>query len=69
MKIVYERAAEEDKAYIEELKQVINKIHEKFNSFGNEWVKNLKNNLPYETEYNNWEEAIEYANKLFIKKK
>lgn len=67
MEIVYDRASENDSSMINEKKQVINKIHEKFLLFGNEWISDLKKALPYNTEYNNWPEAIEYMEKLLIK--
>ena len=68
IKIVYDRASEDDKKYIEEKKQVIAKIEEKYELFGNEWVTRMKSILPYNLNYNNWKEAIEYANKLFTKR-
>lgn len=68
IKIVYERAAEEDAKYAVESKQVIDKIHEKFNYFGDEWINQLKKYLPYETKYNNWHEAVEYLEKLINNK-
>lgn len=69
IEIAYDRAAEEDKSLLEEKKRVIEKIQEKFLYFSNDWILNLKNNLPYKTDYSNWPEAIEYADKLFSKKR
>lgn len=69
MNIVYDRAIEEDQAKIIEKKQVIEKIHEKFSQFGDEWILNLKKTLPFDTEYNNWKEAMDYADKLFNNKR
>lgn len=66
--IVYDRAAEEDPTYNEERKKVLNSIEEKYNSFGNVWINQLKGLLPYDLEYKNWNEAIEYGNKLLIKR-
>lgn len=68
MKIVYDRAGEEDPKYLEEKKLVITKIEEKYEYFGNEWIIKMKSIFPYNLEYNNWKEAIEYANKLFNKR-
>lgn len=68
LRIAYERAAEEDPKYLEEYKQVINKIEERFNFFGDSWVKNMQSIMPYELEYKSWKEAIEHSNKLFTKK-
>lgn len=67
--IVYDKAIEEDEAKKEEKKKVVEKIHEKFSYFGDEWIRSLKKLLPFETEYNNWKEAIEYADKLFNNKR
>lgn len=69
IEIVYDKASEDDPKYLKEKQEVINKINEKFNSFGDQWIINLKKILPYETEYNSWKEAIEYAEKLFSKSK
>ena len=68
IKLVYDRAAEDDQKYLEEKKLVIAKIEEKYQSFGDEWVVKMKTIFPYNLNYNNWKEAIEYANKLFIKR-
>lgn len=69
IEIAYDRAAEEDASLVEEKKKVIEKIQEKFLYFSNDWILTLKNNLPYKTDYSNWPEAIEYADKLFSKKR
>lgn len=69
MNIVYDKAAEDDENKIIEKTKVIEKIHEKFSQFGDEWIINLKKTLPFETEYNNWKEAIDYADKLFNNKR
>jgi len=66
--IVYDRASEDDPAYNEERRKVINSIEEKYNSFGNVWINQLKGLLPYDLKYKNWNEAIEYGNKLFSKR-
>jgi hypothetical protein len=63
--IVYERAAEEDKKYIEEHKMVVNKLEERFNFFGDILIQNMQNSFPYNLEYKSWKEALDYANKLF----
>lgn len=69
IEIVYDKAIESDEKYSLEKKQVIEKIHEKFNFFGDQWVESLKNNLPHEIKYNNWIEAVEYAEKLINRKR
>lgn len=66
--IVYDRASEDDPNYNEERKKVLNSIEEKYNSFGNVWINQLKSLLPYDLEYKNWNEAIEHGNKLFSKR-
>lgn len=66
--IVYDRAEEDKKEYGEERKKVLNALEEKFNSYGNVWINQLKGIIPYDLEYKNWNEAIEHANKLFNKR-
>jgi len=68
LRIAYERAGEENPKYLEEYKQVINKVEEKFNFFGDSWVKNMQSIMPYELQYKSWKEAIEHSNKLFTNK-
>ena len=68
MDIVYERAAEEDPKYLEEKKQVLNKIEQKFDLFCNLWIAEMQKILPYNLQYKNWKEALEYADKLFSKR-
>ena len=67
MKIVYDKAAEQDPASIEEGKQVINKIEERFDHIGNLFVVVMQNSLPYKLKYKSWKEAIEYAETLINK--
>jgi hypothetical protein len=69
MNIVYDKAAENDETKAIEKIKVIEKIHEKFSQFGDEWIFNLKKTLPFETQYSNWKEAIDYADKLFSNKR
>jgi len=64
IEIVYERASEEDAKFVEEKKQIVNKINEKYLLFFNSWVGEIKEFLPYDTEYNNWNQAVEYIDRL-----
>lgn len=64
IEIVYDRAEEDKKEYAEERKKVINSIEQKFNSYGNVWINQLQGLIPYKLQYKNWNEAIEYSNKL-----
>jgi hypothetical protein len=68
MEIVYERAAEDDPKYLEEKKQVLNKIEEKYDLFANLWIVEMQKIVPYNLQYKNWKEALEYADKLFNKR-
>lgn len=51
----------------QECEQIVAKIHEKFDAFGDSWVQSLIQKLPYKTEYNDWKTAILYADKLITK--
>jgi len=64
LELAYAEAAEINPEKNEECKKVIDKIHEKFNEFGNTWVINFTRMLPYKTEYNDWNSAIQYVEKL-----
>ena len=64
LELAYEEAAETHPEKKEEGKLVVAKIHEKFNEFGNNWVTNFIKLLPYKTEYNDWNSAILYVEKL-----
>jgi len=69
IEIVYDKASEQDSSAEKEKQEVIKKINDKFNAFGDNWIKDLKSNLPHKTNYNNWSEAIEYADKLINNKR
>lgn len=55
-------ADQEEKS--EECKQIVKKIHEKFDAFGEYWIQDLIKRLPYKTEYNDWKSATLYAEQL-----
>jgi hypothetical protein len=69
LELSYAEAAETKPEKAEECKVVVAKIHEKFNSFGDTWVKNFIALLPYKTEYNDWNSAILYVERLINKDK
>ena len=64
LELAYAEAAETNPEKTEEAKVVIEKIHQKFNEFGDNWVTSFINLLPYKTEYNDWNSAILYVEKL-----
>jgi hypothetical protein len=69
LEIVHEKAAESDPKFIEDYKIIKEKIEEKYNQFGDEWIKSLKDTLGYETEYKNWYEATKYIDGLVKRSK
>jgi hypothetical protein len=60
LEIVYDKASETDPKFKEDYKLIKQKIEEKFEQFGNEWISNLKKTLGYETKYENWADATKY---------
>lgn len=64
LQIVYEKAAEVDRQYIEDYQKIVETTEKKFNQIGDEWVSSLQNTLGYEMEYKNWEEATRYINSV-----
>lgn len=64
---IIEIAYSSDENKNEECQNVIAKIHEKFDSYANSWINLLKQNLPYNTEYNDWKSAIHYIEQLITK--
>lgn len=64
LQLAYDEAAETNPEKSEEAKVVVEKIHQKFNEFGDNWVTNFIKLLPYKTEYNDWNSAILYVEKL-----
>ncbi len=69
LEIVHEKASETDPKFAEDYKVIKEKIEEKFNQFGDQWIKNLKITLGYETEYKNWNEATKYIDGLVKRSK
>jgi hypothetical protein len=48
----------------EECEAIVAKIHEKFDSYGESWIQELRSRLPYKTEYNDWKSALVYVEGL-----
>lgn len=69
LKVAYDAAAEKDPSKKEEYEEVESKIHQKFDGFGDSWVQDLKNRLPYDTEYNDFNSALRYVERLINEKK
>lgn len=69
LELAYEEAAETNPSKTEECKMVVAKIHEKFDSFGDSYIQELINKLPYKTQYNDWASAIVYAEQLITNSK
>jgi hypothetical protein len=67
LELSYAEAAETNPEKTEECKVVVTKIHEKFSQFGDTWVANFVKLLPYKTEYNDWNSAILYVERLLNK--
>ena len=65
----YEEAALTDATKAEECKLVVAKIHEKFDGYGHSWIESLIARLPYKTEYNDWNSAILYGERLLTMNK
>ena len=61
---IVEIAYAEDPTKAEEFKQVEQKIHEKFDSYSDTFIKSLISKLPYKTEYNDWRSALQYTERL-----
>lgn len=68
MKIV-EIAYSADENKKEECEQILSKIQQKFDSYGDSLIENLISRLPYKTEYNDWKTAIVYIDQLITKNK
>lgn len=66
---IVEIAYSADESKKEECLEIVAKIHQKFDGFGDEWVKDLKSRLPYNTEYNDWKTAIQYIERLITENK
>ena len=64
LQIIYEKAGEVDRQYIEDYQKIIETTEKKFNQIGDEWVLNIQKTLGYETEYKNWQQATKYINSL-----
>ena len=58
--ITYEKLSEDDPKLKEEQKITKNKIEEKFQETGEEYIKALKDILPYKPKYTNWNQAMKY---------
>lgn len=66
VEISYSELCQQDPEKIKERDAIVKSINEKFDSFGDSWVNDLKQKLPYKTEYFDWKSALKYASRLLI---
>lgn len=59
--LVYEKAKESDPKYDEEHKKTVEKIEQKFNEYGNYYIKRLTSIFGEDFTHKSWLEAIKYA--------
>lgn len=64
LEIAYSKEIENDPTRKEELDEIVKKIHEKFDGFADSWVKQMISLLPYKPEYDNWETALLFVERL-----
>lgn len=64
LKIVYEKAAETDPQFIKDYEKILETLNQKFNTNADEWIKHLNETLGYKTEYQNWEQATRYMERM-----
>lgn len=69
LEIAYDAAEEKYPSKAEEYKLVVAKVNEKFDGYGEEWIKLLISRLPYKTEYSDWKTALAYAERLLTNRK
>ena len=69
LEIAYDAAEEKYPSKAEEYKLVVEKVNQKFDDYGNDWIKLLISRLPYKTEYNDWKTALVYAERLLSNRK
>ena len=60
MDLAYEYRNEEEPEKIEEYKAIKNKMEEKYDRIGEQYVKGISEILPYRTKYKNFKDAINY---------
>jgi len=64
LEIIYEKASESDLQFIKDYEAIKKKVEEREELLGNQWIKNLRDVLKYETEYENWDQATKYIKQL-----
>lgn len=64
LKIIYEKASETDEQFVKDYEKIIEAMNNKFISNADEWIKHLNETLGYKTEYQNWEEATRYIERM-----
>lgn len=69
LEIAYDAAEEKYPSKAEEYKLVVEKVNQKFDGYGEEWIKLLISRLPYKTEYRDWKTALVYAERLLSNRK
>lgn len=69
LEIAYDASSKKYPSKNEEYNLVVAKIHEKFDSYGESWIKLLMSRLPYKTQYNDWKSALAFAEQLLTNNK
>jgi hypothetical protein len=64
LEIIYEKAGESDPQFIKDYESIKKKVEEREELLGNQWIKNLRDVLKYETEYENWDQVTKYIKQL-----
>jgi hypothetical protein len=64
LEIAYSKEIENDPSKKEELDEIVKKIHEKFDGYADSWVKQTISLLPYKPEYNDWQSALLFVERL-----
>ena len=64
LKIIYEKAGETDEQFTKDYEKIVEAVDKKFKENADRYIQKLNETLGYKTEYQNWDGATKYIEKL-----
>lgn len=61
LEVIYDKASETDPQFKQDFKAIKNKLDEKFNKVGDNWIQNLQKIVGYKLNYSSWRDLIKKA--------
>lgn len=64
LRIIYDKASETDPQFLKDYEKIVEVTNKKVSDFADEWIKHMNEVLEHKTEYQNWQEATKYIERI-----